>query len=600
MIRRAARGRWSFVGAHARPVLLLALLALLAGSCAYYNTYYMARKYYDRATQGEPYATEDISSTDLVNYNKAADYSKKVIANYPKDKWADDAYLLWARALIGKEDPEQTIKMLRDFDTRYPKSPLRDEAVFYLGLGAKRAHKYEDALVALDEFLKRAPKHRLAPYALLERTDALMSLRRPGEAVATATQMLERFPRSKLRGRGLAARAEALLADGKHEQARADYHALGQRSRTDDERFEFLLKEADCLEKGRSYAAEMGLLRDAMSHELEPATADTGRAASNWVPQPTNERYAQLLLRIGSVHALEGRQADALAAYRRVLASFPHLPLGAEAQFRIAYVYETLADDFEKARTEYGKVRDQSSASPFAVQASQRLVNLDRLTQYRGAGVDSVGKKVETGLLLAELYLFQLDKPERALEEYRKIAASYPGTPHAAKAMNAEAWVLRNKLKNSTAADSLLWAVVRGYPGTEPQVQARDYLEFAGQVVPAELIKLPESMLARADSASLSPPLVSPDRPGGAFATGADTVLRPDFSRLRGVPLQARLGWNPPPRLLVPPRTPPLDDPPRPEISPRATAGGVPDSTVRRAPLAAPRPAPRDTVRGHP
>ena len=34
-------------------------------------------------------------------YNKSIEYSKKLLAQYPKSKWVDDAYLLWARALLG-------------------------------------------------------------------------------------------------------------------------------------------------------------------------------------------------------------------------------------------------------------------------------------------------------------------------------------------------------------------------------------------------------------------------------------------------------------------------------------------------------------------
>ena len=33
-------------------------LALLSSSCAYYNTYYLARKYYTTATEGSPYPVE--------------------------------------------------------------------------------------------------------------------------------------------------------------------------------------------------------------------------------------------------------------------------------------------------------------------------------------------------------------------------------------------------------------------------------------------------------------------------------------------------------------------------------------------------------------
>ena len=64
------------------------------------------------------------AAIDNQNFNKSIDYSKKVIGQYPKSKWVDDAYLLWARSLLGKEDPRQTVTMLQDFGRALAKAHL--------------------------------------------------------------------------------------------------------------------------------------------------------------------------------------------------------------------------------------------------------------------------------------------------------------------------------------------------------------------------------------------------------------------------------------------------------------------------------------------
>ena len=125
-------------------VLLVCVIAVAASSCAFYNTFYSARKNYAAATGGLPYEVEKPASLGQtgVQYRKAIDYSKKLIANYPKSKWVDDAYLLWAKGLIGTNDPLQTVSMLRDFATRYPESSLKSDAGFYLGVAYRAAHKH--------------------------------------------------------------------------------------------------------------------------------------------------------------------------------------------------------------------------------------------------------------------------------------------------------------------------------------------------------------------------------------------------------------------------------------------------------------------------
>ena len=579
----------------------MAVLLFLSSSCAYYNTFYLAKRYYTTATEGLPYSVEKPTGAQAVNYQKSIDYSKKVIANYPKSKWVDDAYLMWAQALLGKEDPLQTIAMLQDFPSRYPDSPLRPEATFYLGVAFRQARKYTESLVSLDEYLEKAPNGTLVAYAQLERSRALMSLNRPKEAAQATSVVIERLPNSPMVVPLRASRAEALLAGGDPAAARRDFQALGLRAVDDNERFAFLLREADCLEAAHDYAGGLQLLTAALSSEPAPVKSAGGPTTTT----PAGDRYGRLTLRIGTLHLLAGRSEQALAAYRNVLQDYPKTALAAEAQFRIGYTQETVFDDFDAARKEYAKVRDHSVTSAFFAQATQRQQSLDRLAMFRSAGADSSDRKVEAGFLLAEQYLFELDKPDRALEAYAEIAREHSGTPAAAKALNAEAWVLRRKLERPAAADSLLWKVVREYPGTEGQLAARDYLETGGHVVPTELIKLPKPEVAAPDTAlKLTPPPQGP-MPLGPPRSPAPQVLPQSTDSLSAGAREPGVGH---PSTFAGPAVPAVPDsmlgrPPRPSPSPRAlppfegpSAG--PRDTTHRAVVDTTHRAVVDTTRG--
>src|SRR5215831_17923759 len=169
----------------ARLGVTLGLAVTLLSSCAYYNTFYLARKYYFKATDGLPYEVDRDGTTQRPNYNKSSDYCKKLLGVYPKSKWVDDAWLLWARGLIGTDDPLKAIAMLEEFKVRFPKSDLRPDAEFFLGLAYRSARKYDQAVEQFDAFLNQKPKDELAPYAYYERSKALMSLERYQEAAAS-------------------------------------------------------------------------------------------------------------------------------------------------------------------------------------------------------------------------------------------------------------------------------------------------------------------------------------------------------------------------------------------------------------------------------
>jgi tetratricopeptide (TPR) repeat protein len=510
------------------PLWLAAIALLLLSSCAYYNTFFMAKRYYAQATGGKPYVVDKPDPSATTNFNKSVDYCKKLLGNYPKSKYVDDAYLLWARGLIGKDDPGAAADMLNSFTDKYPKSPLRPEATFYQGLAYRLSHRYTEAVTALQEYRHLAPKGSLVPYSLLEQSRAYTSLRRFGEAAATADTLVDDYPKHPLHDRALLARADARLALGDYPGARADYQTLGARADNDDQRLQWLLKEADCLEAGRDYDGSLALLRNAIAHEPEPILSDTtgktGFASASTAAG--GDRWGQLQVRIGSAYTLMGRQPEAIAAFDNVVLHYWHGPLAAEAQYRKAYVIEVVGDDFDGARREYAKVRDQSAASVYATQATQRMANLDRLAQFRVAGGDSIAKIAEASFMRAELYLFQNDKPQRAIDEYKSVSTRFAGTPWDAKAMLAQAWVLSHRMRDSTSSESLLWAIVHDHPATEAQLAARDYLEERGEVVPDSLIKLPEHpLLAVVDSVALTAPPVTQARLG-APGVAPDTSLR--------------------------------------------------------------------------
>lgn len=562
----------------------LAALAVLASSCAYYNTFYLARKYYDIAAIRQPYLVDRPANVDNLNFNKSIDYAKKVLGQYPRSKWVDDAYLLWARALLGRDDPGQTVNMLQDFATRYPNSPVRPEARFYLGVAYRQNRKYKDAARTLDEFLAQAPRNALAPYAYLERARALNSLQDYAGAAAAASRLLERWPKSPLHVQARAVSAEASFKNLEYARAREDFRTLGLEARTDEDRLTFLLREADCLEAAKSYIEEMALLKDAQSHEVPPITraepsAQPAGAANPVLTQPslpqgqTNDRYGRLSVRIGTVYMLEGKVNEAIAAYHGVVRDFPRTPLAAEAQYRIGYTYETVADDFEKARAEYARVRDIAN-SAFVTQAAQRLANLERIAKFHGTTKDTVEAKAEAGFLLAEQYLFQINKPERALEQYRKLEQDFTGTPWAAKAIIAQAWVLSRRLDQKAAADSLFWVAVREHPATEAQLAARDYLEMEGAEVPADLIQLPVRQLALADTLPALSPL-----PAAVTALGSPPPGASDS-----------LGHKPSPAALVPGAALMRPPDPRSVGPPAPGAPGSPPAVASQPPVASSPP----------
>ncbi len=121
-----------------RLALPLALLLFLQGGCVYYNTFYLARRYYrdaelarlGKSPSGQPTAarTEDL-------YGKALEYAAKVLAEHPDSKWVPEALLISQKALYYRGDVAASIRKGHELGESFPDHPLIPESRVWLARG---------------------------------------------------------------------------------------------------------------------------------------------------------------------------------------------------------------------------------------------------------------------------------------------------------------------------------------------------------------------------------------------------------------------------------------------------------------------------------
>jgi hypothetical protein len=87
------------------PARLLApvLLLLALGGCADYNTFYLAKKYYGEAQKAQERATNDQPAPEAMSkYDATLRQCAKLLADYPKSKYVDDAAYMQGRACTAR------------------------------------------------------------------------------------------------------------------------------------------------------------------------------------------------------------------------------------------------------------------------------------------------------------------------------------------------------------------------------------------------------------------------------------------------------------------------------------------------------------------
>ena len=144
-----------------RPQLLVPIVLLCVAGCAYYNTFYLAKRYYkDAQKEQEKSVSGAIAMGAASRYDQVIRQCMKVITEYPKSKYVDDALYLMGASLYGKGDYAGAIRRLDELETRFPKSPYIADARVVKGLAHYRRKDYDTADSVLVALSTAYPKHK--------------------------------------------------------------------------------------------------------------------------------------------------------------------------------------------------------------------------------------------------------------------------------------------------------------------------------------------------------------------------------------------------------------------------------------------------------
>ena len=137
-------------------------------------------------------------------------------------------------------------------------------------------------------------------------------------------------------------------------------------------------------------------------------------------------------------------------------------------------------EDLEKAEQAY-KLVSTHGRSSFSEDAIKRSSRLNKVKHLVTSSSDSTSKQdielARARFLKAELFLFQQDRPGKAIEEYEAIQRDFAGTDFEGKAALAEAYVRFYIQEDAARGRAALGEVMRRFGDTEFGVYARRILK---------------------------------------------------------------------------------------------------------------------------
>jgi TolA-binding protein len=432
-----------------RPQLLVPILLLCVAGCAYYNTFYLAKRYYkDARKEQEKSVSGAVAAGASARYDQVIRQCMKVITEYPKSKYVDDALYLMGASLYGKGDYAGAIRRLDELETKFPKSPFIADARVVKGLAHYRRKNYETAdsvLVALSTIY---PKHNRRWEIYFYEGESRFAQRDYPGALPWYRRAIDVAGERREKSEALRRTGDALFESDRMDSAQTVYGEALRVEERPGPLLDIALKRTDALRNLKRY--------EEAANFIGPWRA----------PAAEENREGEVLLRIYELQGLQGRPRDAIKGYQELVENYPNTNVAYESQFQIGYLYETALNDLDAAAREYDKMKAMGNNS-FAVQATRRSQSLATLKQFRTQmAADTTGAGARTAFRLAEVYYFELGKTDSALVQYQSVETVYPKSVYAPKSAFARLWIAAYDRSDTTDAMRLTDQIASRYRGT--------------------------------------------------------------------------------------------------------------------------------------
>jgi TolA-binding protein len=496
-------------------------LGVLLGGCAYFNTFYNAKQFYEEA-EGTRTREGGSAEAAAVTYDQCIKKCTDLIRYHPNSRYVDDALFMIGMSHYHRSEYVQAQASFRDLLERFPDTEFAERAWFQMGLAALRMGDGAGATATFDRLRADYPKSPLNVEAVYRTAQSSLDSR-DAEAARQALQtFIDEYPRSRFAMDAQVEIARTYYDEYRFEQARHEYEQALRSDLRLELRYEAQLHVALSMrEQAATILADPALYtRDDMPEGLRLQIPGAGADST-----AETDLFASVEALPGSLRA-QRQQADQLLVdaekrLRRLrsLADKFGKELVHKVELAVTWALmgrtdEAIAELDQVARTQrQGAIAGQAYYEIGEIH--RRLGNLDKALEAYQSG-QRAGRNSEYGVL-AQKKGAAIRKRTAALEQLRDASDVL------------RRWRVANGLEPARSADDQL-------PAGADSLRAHIELETRFEELAAQLLRIAEIDLLELGQARLALRELelllneyagSSQSPRAAFAIGwiYDTIL---------------------------------------------------------------------------
>ena len=454
-----------------RNKLLLAILTsmLLAISvgCVYYNTFYNCRKSFDEAEN-----TRTANRAGRVNassYNVAIEKALKVVEIYPNSSYYDDALYVLTISYFYTESYLKCERRAREILANYPESEYVGEVTLYLAKAKLAQGDLDDAMQVFRDIFQEDYKREYKAEAALALAEYYFEHRDYESAQPFLLALRDSLGDDDERRNAQMMVTNAYFDTYRFADAKSAAIQLLGMDPDKEHTYQALKMAAVCSYRLQRFVEGHEYLQRLMDDEVYFDSMES------------------LELLMGSGYEDAGETVQAEIIYEGLINEEVAHAHRLQAFWRLGLMYQFDYDDLAKAKEYYDSTSRLGRASETGRAALQRSSDIGKRESFaRTLTIDSattqtaIDEAAYTQYQLAELYWYQLNKPDTAMLEMQYIIDSFPTAYDAPKAMISYAGMVREHEADTVQSNNILRQVLTRYPTSDYVAEALEALDLKG------------------------------------------------------------------------------------------------------------------------
>lgn len=386
---------------------------LLFSGCAYYNTFYNAKRFYGEAekerknrerTQVVELSPEEqeqmrrsgfgrgselnrASTTEMQNYQRAIEKSSKVLEFYPKSKYVDDAIMLLGECFYYRREFSKALRKFEELEALYPNSEYIPRARLLMAKTYLGMEEFEEAETRLREYaLNEKYDNELREQAKFELGTLYFEREKYELAAENFRETAEKSDDKLIRALSIYRLGECMIKLEDYAEAVRLFGRAVKISPNEDFNSQAYFKLGESQSLNGNYSAAIRTFSRLLSKEFD------------------NKRIPRIKLQLAENLRLNNEPGEAIKWYENIIEEHPRTDAAARSYYALGQIEEFGNQDYRKAREHYDMVKSQFANSLVVPAANRRSSNIkqlleleDEIARLEGREVFSDSTEAESG-----------------------------------------------------------------------------------------------------------------------------------------------------------------------------------------------------------